>query len=78
MGVCHECKCFYCENLGTKKCPINKVCSTCYKGVNSRNYRIIHCDRHKPYVPVAVTTPKGPEKKQSKRVFHFRKGKKHK
>lgn len=77
MGVCHQCRCFYCSRLLSRECPVPRVCSTCYRGLNSRNYKIIHCDRYAPYEPVAVSTAKTPEKKKkSKKVFHFRKGKK--
>lgn len=55
MGFCHKCKCYYCENLGTKSCPVSRICSTCYKGANTRAYIITHCDKQKvyrPFVPV--------------------------
>lgn len=71
MGVCHECKCFYCENLGTKECPVKTICSTCFKGVNSRQYVITHCDKQKvyrPFVPVF-------ENPRPKRPFKAKKSK---
>lgn len=52
MGVCHQCKCFLCENLGTRKCPLGRVCAICYKGINSQNFKITHCDKYVPYEPV--------------------------
>lgn len=59
MGACHKCKCFFCENLCTKKCPLGRVCTTCYKGLNSQNFKITHCDRQAPYDPiVAAPAPK--------------------
>ena len=71
MGACHQCKCFYCENLCTKKCPVGRVCTTCYKGLNSRNFKITHCDRQVPYDPVFTVTsaPRKPEavKRKKKR-----------
>lgn len=71
MGACHQCKCFYCENLCTKKCPVGRVCTTCYKGLNSQNFKITHCDRQVPYDPVftVTTAPRKPEavKRKKKR-----------
>ena len=67
MGACHACKCFYCENLGTKCCPLGKVCSTCYKGANAKAYRIIHCDKQKNYdpsIPAFETPRKKPKPKK--------------
>lgn len=51
MDVCHDCKCFHCEYLCAPKCPLGHVCYTCYKGANSRSFKITHCDRQEQYVP---------------------------
>ena len=64
MGACHQCKCFYCENLCTKKCPIGRVCSTCYKGTNSQSFKITHGDKQVPYDPTytVTTAPQRPKR----------------
>lgn len=67
MGVCHGCRCFFCENLLSKQCPVKRVCSTCYKGTNSRNHQIINCDRHSPY-DAALTPSVAPQKQQKKKT----------
>lgn len=79
MGVCHECRCFYCENLLSKKCPVPRVCSTCYKGLNSRNYKIIHCDNYLPVAPQAAIPeekkkPKKQKKKRAINIHHKKRG----
>lgn len=66
MGVCHGCRCFYCENLLSKKCPVKRVCSTCYKGINSRNYQIVNCDSNKPFAPLQNSDP-APKKQKKKK-----------
>lgn len=65
MGACHQCKCFYCENLCTKKCPIGRVCSTCYKGMNSQSFKITHCDKQVPYDPTYIYRHNCPAKTQA-------------
>lgn len=76
MGACHECRCFYCENLCTKKCPVGRVCSTCYKGLNSQSFKITHCDKQIPYDPAynVTTAPGKPQKKRPARKRRKRSG----